>query len=132
MSCVYCAPKSRIRIRSAWMSGGRTPIGARSADTVVRRFFRDGNVVHVAFADTGIRDAHKARTRAHLLDVAAARVAHRCAESARELVQDRHDAAFVRNAPLDALGHELLELLGRVLEITVARAMALRHRAERA
>src|SRR6187455_213262 len=130
MSCVYCAPKSRIRMRSAWMSGGRNATGARSADTVIRCFLRDGDVVHVAFAHTGVRDADEARTRAHLVDVAAARVTHRGTQSAGELVQDRDDAALVRDAALDTLGHELFELCGGVLEVTVARAVRLRHGAQ--
>src|SRR6476646_6458357 len=69
INCVYCAPKSRIRMRSAWMSGGRRAAGARSADTVVRCFLGDRDVVHVTFADTGVRDAHEPWPRAHLLHV---------------------------------------------------------------
>ena len=66
------------------------------------------------------------------VDVAAARVAHRGAQAARELLEDRDHAALVRHAALDAFGHELLELGGGVLEVAVGGAMALRHGAERA
>src|SRR6202050_5057951 len=41
MSWVYCAPKSRISIRCAWMSG----------DAVIRRFLGNGHIVHVALTD---------------------------------------------------------------------------------
>src|SRR5690348_12685668 len=113
MSCVYCAPKSRIRIRSAWISG----------DAVIRRFLRDRHVVDVALADARARDTHERRPRAHRLDVLAARIAHCRAQTARELLEDRDDAALVRYASLDPFGHELLELRGRVLEIPVRRAV---------
>src|SRR5262245_18476982 len=131
ISCVYWAPKSRIRMRCAWMSGGRaTWMG--SADTVVRRFLGDGHVVDVALAHTRVRDPDEFRPRAHLVDVGAAGVAHRGPQAAGELVQDRDDAALVRDAPLDALRHELFDLGRGVLEIAVARAVRLRHRTERA
>ena len=70
--------------------------------------------------------------RAHLVDVGAARVTHRGAQAAGELVQDRDDAALVRHAAFDAFRHELLDLGRGVLEVAVARAVRLRHRAERA
>src|SRR5579875_3113507 len=79
MSCVYCAPKSRIRMRWAWMSG----------DAVIRRFLRDRHIVHVALAHSRARDAHERRPRAHRLDVLAPGVAHRRAQAARKLLQDR-------------------------------------------
>src|SRR5512139_4351146 len=66
INCVYWAPKSRIRMRCAWMSGGRTT-GARSADTVIRGFLGDGHVVDVAFAHAGVGDAHELGPRAHLV-----------------------------------------------------------------
>src|SRR5580658_6545742 len=55
MSWVYCAPKSRIRIRCAWMSG----------DAVIRRFLGDGHIVHMAFAHARVGDAHEFRAGAH-------------------------------------------------------------------
>ena len=47
-------------------------------------------------------------------------------------MHDRDDAALVRHAPFDAFGHELLELSADVLKVAIRRAVALRHRAERA
>src|ERR1700690_2036660 len=136
ISWVYCAPKSRIRIRCAWMSGlavrsspARTAMP--SGDAVIRRLLRDRDVVYVALAHARAGDAHEGRSRAHLLDIVAAGVAHRRAQPACQLVQDGHQAALVGYAPLDAFGHELLEFGGLVLEIAVRRAVAVRHRAER-
>src|SRR5687768_14396376 len=138
ISCVYCAPKSRIRIRWAWMSGGCNVVAeaagrlAISADTVVRRLFGDRHVVYVAFAHARVGDSHERRPRAHLFDRAAAGIAHRGAQTARELMQDLDERALVRHAPFDAFRHELLELLGRVLEVAILRAVRLCHRTERA
>src|SRR5688500_16078162 len=141
MSWVYWAPKSRIRTREEWMSvcGVETALIAgwliailSSRHSVVRRFLGDLHVVHVALAHAGAGHAHELRARAHLGDALAARIAHRGAQAARELVQDRDEAALVRHASFDALGHELLELARGVLEITVGRAVTPAHRAETA
>src|SRR4029453_10455909 len=102
ISWVYCAPKSRIRMRWGWMSGGRNGTAARgSADAVIGRFLGDRDVVHVAFAHARARDAHELRPGPHFLDVVAARVAHRRAQPAGELVQDREDAPLVGHGAPD-------------------------------
>src|SRR4051794_34717944 len=144
MSCVYWAPKSRIRTREEWMSVwgvAEVLIAALlivflfvglSRDPVVWRFLGDLHVVHVALAHSGARDAHELGTRAHLGDALAARVAHRGAQAAGELVQDRDQAALVRHPAFDAFGHEFLELRRGVLKISVGGTMALAHGAERA
>src|SRR5512139_1378022 len=124
MSCVYWEPKSRMRMRWAWMS-------CMSADAVIRRFLGDLHVVHVAFAHAGAGDAHELRLRAHLLDAARAGVDHRGAQATGELVQDGHQAALVEHAAFDALGHQFLELAAAVLELTVGGAVLLRHGAQR-
>src|SRR6478672_7332365 len=85
ISCVYCAPKSRIRILSLWMLAfgswviavpfsrneeGKlaSPFGGfASPRPVVRRFLGDLHVVHVALALARTRDLHEARLRAHVL-----------------------------------------------------------------
>ncbi len=67
-------------------------------------------------------------------DVAAAAVAHAGAQAADQLVDHGGDAALVRDAAFDALGHELLARFGAgvevelVLEVAVAAAAA--HRAD--
>src|SRR6185437_10688686 len=138
MSCVYWAPKSRIRTRSAWMSAAAiapslptvvTGSTGRSAsgDAVIGRFLGDRDIVHVALAHARVGHAHEGRARAHLLDVVAAGIAHGGAQAAGQLRQDRDQAALVRHAPLDALRHELLELGRRVLKIAVRRPVALGH-----
>src|SRR6516162_9968645 len=153
MSCVYCAPKSRIRMRCAWMSrcaavappaalaafGGTlaaargTPaIGIASGHPVVGCLLGDADIVHVTLAHPGARDAHEDRAGAHVADVATAGVAHGGSQAAGELVQDGDDASLVGHPALDAFGHELLELGRGVLEVPVRRAVPLRHGAERA
>src|SRR6185437_10296990 len=126
MSCVYCAPKSRIRTRWAWMSACLAEEGSADRGTlamgslghpVVGCLFRDRYIVYVTLADTGVGDTHEHRPRAQIRDVAAARVTHGGAEAARQLLQDGHHAALVRNAALDAFRDELLQLRGGVLEI---------------
>src|SRR3984893_16644982 len=94
INCVYCAPKSRIRMRCAWMSAGGATASSDATDTssgraVIGRLLGDGHVMHVALAYAGGGDTHERRSGAHLLDVIAAGVAHRGAQSAGELVQGR-------------------------------------------
>src|SRR5690606_31936948 len=141
ISWVYCAPKSRMRILSLWMSvmegfgcSGRwrrvalRPAPA-STDLVVRRLLGDGDVVHVALALAGAGDHHELRLLAHLLDGRAAHVAHGGAQAAGELVDDAAQRAAVRHAALDAFRHQLVGV-GGVLEVAVLGALL--HRAQRA
>src|SRR5690606_30442245 len=140
ISWVYCAPKSRMRILSLWMSVigfswqwtvrrvAERPAPA-STDLVVRRLLGDGHVVHVALALAGAGDHHELRLAAHLLDGAAADVAHGGAQAAGELVDDAADRAAVRDAALDAFRHQLVGV-GGVLEVAVLGALL--HRAQRA
>src|SRR5512144_886180 len=123
MSCVYCEPKSRMRIFSEWMStgssaGGRRE-GARSVRAVVRRFLLDDHVVDVALLEPRRGDPDEPRLHAQLADVPAAEVAHAAAEAADEL-EDRHlHRALVRHAPLDALGDELVGVGHVGLEVAI-------------
>src|SRR6266511_2406722 len=122
MSCVYCDPKSTMRIFSEWISTRTsgaaptwtwtwtwswTPASAASIRPVVRRFLLDDDVVHVALAQAGGGDPHEARLRPELADGAAAEVAHAAAEPAGELEERHLHRALVRHAPLDALRDEL-------------------------
>src|SRR5512147_820070 len=77
MSCVYCAPKSRIRILSCTY---------RLFHAVVRRFLHDLHVVHVRLAHARGRDLHELGLVAQLLHGGAARVAHAGAHAAGELL----------------------------------------------
>src|SRR5688572_25840617 len=116
MSWVYCDPKSRIRIFSSTLS----------LEVVVRRFLRDDDVVHVALAEPGRRDPHELRLRLQLGDVRAPGVAHAGAQAAEELVDRRRDRSAIRHAPLDALGHELLDLASTLLDAPLDRVLVLR------
>src|SRR4029079_9843274 len=121
MSWVTWEPKSRMRILSMSRS---------SLDVVVGRFLRDLHVVHVRLAHARRGDLHELRPGAHVLDGAAAGVAHARAHPAHELLDDRGRRSLVGNAALDALGHQLVGVVLRVLEGAVARALL--HRADRA
>src|SRR5580704_9204252 len=84
---VYCAPKSRMRMRCAWMSGcaagpllrgsgrGTLAIGS-SGHPVVGCFLGNGHIVHVTFAHARGGDAHEHRAGAHVRDITAAGIAH--------------------------------------------------------
>src|SRR5690348_5071960 len=142
MSCVYCAPKSRIRMRCAWMSGCATEVAGValagrgtlamgvSGHPIVGCLLGDADIVHVALAHPGAGDPQEQRAGAHVGDIATAGIAHGSAQSAGELVQDGDHASLVGYAPLHALRHELLELRRGILEVTIRRAVALRHRSE--
>src|SRR6185437_12353283 len=143
ISCVYCDPKSRMRILSVWMSciresgtgsresskagrGNRFPIldspfPALSAEPVIRRFLGDLHIVHVRFAHTGAGDAHELRLLAHLFDIRAPAIAHRCAQTAHQLMHDRAQRTAIGHPALDAFRHQLVGC-GLFLEIAIGRA----------
>src|SRR4051812_23209109 len=125
MSWVYCAPKSRMRIRSCragWLI-------SRSFDSVVRGFFNDLDVVDMRFADAGGSDLDKLGLGAQLVDRGAAGVAHAGAHAAHQLLDDADRAALVGHAAFHALGNQLVDVHLGVLEIAVRRAFL--HGAER-
>ena len=92
------------------------PLLLQPAGTVIGRFFRDGNVVRVAFDKGCVRDAHKARFFAHLVDAVHAAVSHAGADPADHLIDDIRQPSAIRHTPFNALRHELFIVL---LEITV-------------
>src|SRR4029077_5428495 len=100
---------------------------------VVGRFLRNLDVVHVALAGAGGRDANHLSLPLQFPDRRAAAVPHPGAEPAHELVDHGRDAALVCHAPFDPLGHELLGRAAAlqiefVLEVAIAAAAA--HRAD--
>ncbi len=58
----------------------------RLFDPVIGRFLRDDDIVHVAFAQTGGRDAHEACFLLQLRERPATAVAHSGAQSADQLI----------------------------------------------
>ena len=76
---------------------------------IVRSFAGDDDVVDVAFAQSGVRDAHEAGLGLQIFDGSAAEVAHSGAESADELVDHGFERSAVRYASFDAFGDELGE-----------------------
>src|ERR1700730_2640883 len=103
---------------------------SRSGDAIIRRLLGDAHVMHMTLAHARGSDAHEARTCSHLLDAGAARVAHRRAQAAGELIENGNEAALVGHAAFDALGHQLLESVGVVLEVAIRRSMTIGHGAE--
>ncbi len=99
-----------------------------SVDTVIGCFLGDGHVMDVALTDPGVGDAHETGLGTHLGDVVAAGVAHAGAQPAGKLVDDGQHRALVGHPALDALGHQLLDARGGILEVTVAGALGLGHR----
>src|SRR4051812_9924706 len=85
----------------------------------------------MALAEPGAGDADERRAL-HLLDRRRPAVAHRLAETADELVEHVRDRPLVRDAALDALRHELVDVLDVALEVAVFGIAAGLHRAERA
>ena len=58
----------------------------RLFDPVIGRFLRDDDIVDVAFAQTGGRDAHEAGFLLQLHERPASAVAHTCAQTADQLI----------------------------------------------
>src|SRR4029434_8373742 len=106
INCVYCAPKSRIRIRecegAAIGCGDGDPTGL--LDAIIRGFLHDLHVVHVRLAHAGRRDLDELGARAHIVDRLAAAVAHRRPQAAHQLVDELGQRPLVRDAALDPLG----------------------------
>src|SRR5712691_4803948 len=116
ISCEYCPPRSTTRTGRS--SGGASATGSRttSPTAIVRRVLRDRDVVRMALAQTGAGDPDEARGLQRL-DRLRAAVAHRLAQAADELVDDRLDRPLVRDAALDSLRHELVHVLDVSLEV---------------
>src|ERR1700739_4994071 len=89
---------------------GTLAMGRASGHPVVGCLLGDADIVYVTLAHTGAGDAHEYRTGTHIGDVAAAGVAHCCAQTSGELVEDRYHAPLVGHTALHTFGHELLEL----------------------
>src|SRR5258708_8819250 len=102
MSWVYCAPKSRIRMRSC--SPKRACENSTALfDAVIWRFLHDLDIVDVRLAHPGGADLDELRARAQLLDGRAAGVAHARADPAHQLLDVADHAALVGHPPFDAL-----------------------------
>src|SRR3954454_12958518 len=130
ISWEYWPPQSRTRTGRSSGAGSGKGTTAPSAP-VIRRLLRDRHVVRMALAQPRRGDADEARGL-HLLDRRGPAVAHRLAHAADELMQDRGQGALVRDAALDALRDELLDVLDVALEVPVLREPARLHRAQRA
>src|SRR4051794_7737707 len=132
ISCEYWPPRSTTRTgRSSALSSGRGAGNSRtSAAPVIRCVLRDRDVVRMRLAQAGAGDAHEARLLERV-DGRRAAVAHRLAEAADDLVQHACDRPLERDASLDPLRDQLLDVLDVPLEVAVLREAARLHRAER-
>src|ERR1039458_9281781 len=72
---------------------------------VVGRFLRDDDVVHVALAQAGGRDAQEARLGLQLGDAAGAAVPHAGAQAADHLIDQLGERPFGGHAAFDAFGN---------------------------
>src|SRR4051794_33582608 len=113
MSCEYWPPQSTT---STGRSSGAGSGSGRTSAAIVRRFLRDRHVVRMALAEPGAGDADEPRVL-HRSRRRRAAVAHRLAQAADELVDDRAERALVRDAALDPLRDELLRVLDVPLEV---------------
>src|SRR5579864_491548 len=128
ISCEYCPPRSITSTGLSSVAGNGITFGSAA---IVRRLFRDRHVVRMRLAQARAGDAHEACIL-QLVDGRRAAVAHGLAQPTDELVHDRRERPLVRDAPLDALGHELVDVFDIVLEVAVLREAARLHGAERA
>src|SRR6476469_886416 len=76
--------------------------------TIVRRFFGNDDVVHMAFAESCYRLADERRILLELGNRLASAIAHPGLEPSDELVDDRRQGTLVRHASFDAFRHEFL------------------------
>ncbi len=60
-----------------------------SSHPIVRCFLGDLHIMHMAFAVTGVGNAHERGLGAHVFNRRTAGVTHRCTQTARELMQNR-------------------------------------------
>ena len=81
----------------------------------------------VVFAQPRGGHAHEFRLAPQLGEAPAAGVAHAGLQSADELIDDAPQRAFVRHAPFDPLGDELVGFAPVVLKIPVAAALPVAH-----
>src|SRR5580765_5077484 len=122
ISCEYCPPRSTTSTgRSSGLASGRCRTSASAP--IVRRLLRDRHVVWVRLAQARRGDPDELRV-VQFLDRRGAAIAHCLPQAAHELVQDRRERALVRNAPLDPLRHELVDVLDVTLEVAILRERA--------
>src|SRR6266852_768741 len=86
----------------------------------------------MALAQAGAGDTNEARLLLHLLDGGAAGIAHRLAQAADQLVNQRPQHALVGHTRLDALGDEAALIDYAALEVAVLAVAALLHGPDRA
>src|SRR5690606_13870167 len=91
--------------------------------SVVGDLFGDVYVLDVGFTHTGRGNFGELRFGSHVVDAGVNAVAHRGTDTTHQLVDDRQDAALVRDAAFDAFGDELVGIVGRILEIAIGRAI---------
>src|SRR4051812_45138405 len=105
-------------------------LGRSTSRRIVRALARDGDVVHVAFAQARAGDAHELGLAVQLRHVTRTDITHGGAQAAGELMQHGRGSTFVGHLALDTLGYQLERILDVLLEVAVGGAT--RHGADRA
>src|SRR4029078_4929235 len=88
--------------------------------------------MRMALLEAGRRDAREPRLRLHLLDRGRTAVAHRLAETADDLMDDRRERPLVGHPTLHPLRDELVNLPDAALKVAVLGEGPRLHRPERA
>src|SRR6185295_10003020 len=95
---------------------------------IVRRFFGDDHIVHVAFPESGYRLTDEGGILLQVGNRLASAIAHSGFQSADELIDDCRQRSLVGHATLDAFRHELLR---RTSALTVSITAASFHGPDR-
>src|SRR5271157_2063897 len=99
-----------------------------SFNAIVGRFSRNDHIVHVAFAQAGVADAHKLCLFLKIADGCAAQIAHAGAQAANQLEYHGFKRPAVWHAPLDTLRNKLGQTV-LVGALALHNALAARFRA---
>src|SRR5690606_6691502 len=90
---------------------------------VVGRFLGDLHVMDVGFTYACRGDFDELGLGAHLFDGSTAAIAHGSAYAADQLINDGDNAALVRYTAFYAFRHELIDVVGGILEVAICRAV---------
>src|SRR5690349_20759501 len=95
----------------------------RIIDGVIRRFFRDRDVVWMAFGHARGADSGESRVLPQQLDVLRAAIAHAGTQAADELIDKISQRPTIRYAAFDAFGDELARRFDTRLPVAVLAAL---------
>ena len=118
-------PEAIVQSRGSGPSARFAGAHSLSADLVVRRFLGDRHVVRVALASPALLIAHEAASGCAAPRCRGRRSSPFPARRPADHLEHRgRQRTLERHAALDALGHELRELVRALLEVALAAALA--------